>query len=618
MKKRRKVDKRNNLPGEAKKNKWGKMKFLNWSLKDMKFLKSAVRLADIQNKLTVLRCLFGKKSHKNCAPAKVIAKKFDNKPLNYKGVTFIDKVSFQLRILLLMTMLVIFVMSILGMVAYWEGKQWLQKYTDGRLTSSASNISEKIDLFTTTVDSRELERKSGYLLNSEATGFMRQGLNACLMIIDQQGNEVLSSGRNQQRITFTSDLEGKMFSSRTGLFTIEVQKELWRVAYQQIPGKNWVCVIGVPVEQYLLPVKQLGLLIIFGGLITVLATILICALGARKFAGPLNELIDIMSLAGEGNLTLRARETKVGKELSLLGSGFNRMLSHLEMLIKDFSLTSGDLHLASMQMHRVGENQVRFALSAEQSAERMDSVVKNVKGLVVEAETSSQEMMRLVEEGLLGLKNIVDKIKGNWQLSQDSSKSMQSLTVHIQQIGNIVDIIKDISRQTHLLSLNASIEAARAGEYGRGFSVVAGEVRNLAEETGKATGDVSRIISLIQESTARVLEQVQLSEDMANQGVTAVSNTEDALAGMHQSVMHTGKLVDYIANNIRQMDTEVNETVYSVRLIAGTQEVKGEVEGQVSSREVAHWAGRLAEMAVHAQNQLKRFDITNEKMNHIK
>ena len=615
MKKRKRVDKRNAPAGEPKKTGWGKVKLSSLLVITLQFFRSVARSQKyIVNKLAGLSYLPGKKVQNDRLPAKSMRKKTNKMHLpQYKGALFTDRVSFQLRILLLMTVLIIVVMGTLGIVAYWGGKQWLQNYTDGRLTSSASNLSEKIDLFTTTVDSRELERKAGYLLSAEATSFMRQGLNARMLIVDQQGKEVLSAGGNQQRISFPSGLEGKLFASRTGLLTIKVQEEWWRVAYQQIPGKNWVYVIGVPVEQYLLPIKQLRVLIIIGGFIAVLATILICAVGARQFAGPLNELTGIMSLAGEGNLTLRARETKVGKEFSLLGSGFNRMLSHLELLIKDFSLTAGNLHLVSLQMHRVGENQVRFAFCAEESVDRMASVVEDVNGLVVEAETSSREMMRLVEDGLLGLKNVVDKIKSNWQLTQDSSTAMQSLTGHIQQIGNIVDIIKDISRQTHLLSLNASIEAARAGEYGRGFSVVAGEVRNLAEETGRATGDVSRIISLIQESTAKVLEQVRLSEEMANQGVAAVAQTEGTLAGMHHSVIHTGELVDRIASGVRKMDDEVKETVHSVRLIAGTQEVKDDVDGQVSAREVALLAGHLAKMAVQVQGQLKRFEITGDK-----
>jgi methyl-accepting chemotaxis protein len=289
------------------------------------------------------------------------------------------------------------------------------------------------------------------------------------------------------------------------------------------------------------------------------------------------------------------------------------MLSDLGRLIAEFSLTAKDLHHTSRQMRQVGENQVRFALRTEESVEKMAAALAEVTGLVMEAESSSQKMMRLVENGLFGLKKAVEKISYNQKLAQDSFAAVESLKAHIQEVSKIVDIINNISRQTHLLSLNASIEAARAGVYGRGFAVVAEEVRRLAKETGRATEDVGRIIGLIQKRTARVLEQVQASMDMANQGAAEVSQTEESLTSMHGAVMHTGEQVGRIALSTREITRGVEEVVRTVRLIAGTQEAAREGEENVSAREVAHLAGRLAQMADQMQAQLERFVVLSEE-----
>ena len=527
---------------------------------------------------------------------------------------FTDRISFQFQILFLMTVIIVLVMGALGVAAYWGGKQWIVNYTDNRLSASATNVSEKIDVFTSGMDSRLIDRKASYMLAAEAASFDRQGLSASTIIIDKQGNEVLFAGGEDYRFIPPQDFKEKIFTSRSGLETVSVKGQRWRVAFQHIPGREWVYIIGIPEEQYVLPLKQLRNLIILGGLVALLATTLICALGARRFAGPLNEITRIMSRAGEGNLTLRARERKVGRELSLLGRGFNLMLADLGRLISAFSHTAGDLHRSSRRMQVVSENQVRFARHAEAHVEKMAASMKEMAGVVESADRSSKEMMRLVEEGLDGLNLVVEKINRNRRLAGESAVAVMDLTEHIQQIDKIIDIINNISRQTHLLSLNASIEAARAGGvHGRGFAVVAEEVRRLAEETGRAIEEVGRIIKLIQESAARVLEQVQVSAEMARQGAEAVEHTGDSLNRMHQSVVHTGEQVGRLAGGVRDLDAGVKEVVRTVRIIAGTEEAEGEGEKHVSAREVAMLAGNLARMAEQMQAQLARFVVEKGK-----
>ncbi|OAT81371.1 methyl-accepting chemotaxis protein [Desulfotomaculum copahuensis] len=520
-------------------------------------------------------------------------------------------VSFQFRILFAFTLLIVIVMGTLGAVTYWGGKQWLERYTDDRLLVSARNLSEKVDIFTTTVDKRELTRKAGYLLNAEANSFSSQGMQAQLQILDPQGKILLSSGQQDKGgFKLPGRLVATMLTRRSGLETVQMAGKQWRVAYQHIPGNNWTYVVGLAEKDYLQPISELRNLIVVVALASILATLIICAVGANKFAGPLNHLTGVMDRASKGDFTVRAGKLNAGREFSILGDRLNAMLYELGRLFGQFRDTAGELHETSRRMNRVADNQVKFALETEGGVEEMAATVENVTGQVMQAKQSSEEMMRLAGDGMLSLKTVVGKIGENRELISSTASAMHDLELQIQEIGKIVDIINNISRQTHLLSLNASIEAARAGMQGRGFAVVAEEVRRLAEETNQATAEVARIIDTIQEGSRLVTERVEEGLKVADQGVETVNLAEESLRQIDHAVAGTGEKIAAIASAAQEIILGTREAVQTVRLIAGTAT---NAETQVSARDIAAMAARLAAMADRMQQDLGRFNVDKQE-----
>lgn len=522
----------------------------------------------------------------------------------------ISEVSFQFRILFAITLLIVIVMGTLGTVTYMGGKQWLEKYTDDRLQVSARNLSEKVDIFTTTVDKRELTRKAGYLLNAEANSFSGQGMQARLLILDPQGEILLSSGRENGDFILPPALTGSMLTRRSGLQTVQMAGKQWRIAFQHIPGNNWTYVIGLAEKDYLRPISELRNLIVIVSLVTILATLVICTAGAKKFAGPLNQLTGVMDRASKGDFTVRAGKLNAGREFNILGGGLNAMLSELGRLFGQFRQAAGELHYTSRQMNRLADNQVKFALDTGDGVEKMAATVENVAGQVMQAKQSSEEMMRLTEEGMRSLKTVVGKISENRELISSSAAAMHNLELQIQEIGKIVDIINNISRQTHLLSLNASIEAARAGAQGRGFAVVAEEVRRLSEETNQATAEVARIIGTIHEGSRLVTERVEDGLVAADQGVKTVNLAGEALRQIDQAVVNTGERIAGIAAAAQEIILGTREAVRTVRLIAGTETTS---EVKVSARDIAAMAASLAAMADRMQQDLARFNVSGQE-----
>ena len=148
------------------------------------------------------------------------------------------------------------------------------------------------------------------------------------------------------------------------------------------------------------------------------------------------------------------------------------------------------------------------------------------------------------------------------QLSQDVAQVgevIESLATHTKSIGGILDVIRAISEQTNLLALNAAIEAARAGEAGRGFAVVADEVRNLASRTAASTDEVQVMIDKLQAEAARAVSAMELSRNRSHEGVQAVDEASQALSGISGQIAQISDMNIQVAAATEEQSTVVEE-----------------------------------------------------------
>ncbi|MBE9528217.1 MAG: methyl-accepting chemotaxis protein [Proteobacteria bacterium] len=345
---------------------------------------------------------------------------------------------------------------------------------------------------------------------------------------------------------------------------------------------------------------------------------IVCLVGlgvARMISKPIIALKDTMAEIEEtGNLTLSVEVTSQD-ETGQMGTTFNKMITKFHDIIGDIH-TSGE-HLASASEE----------LSA--SAVQIASGTKEQSSRAAQVSTASQEMTATIVEISQNISgaadaansandvattggNIVDQtissMNGISETAKESSEIISTLGGKSQEIGNIINVIDDIADQTNLLALNAAIEAARAGEQGRGFAVVADEVRKLAEKTMTATKEIGSMIKGMQSETGKAITSMENEVEVVESGVQLASEAGESLTGILEKV-------DVVKNMIHQVSTAVEEQSAATEQISSDIESVSAVVTQTSAsaQEVASASHEIAELAAGLKSKVEMFTVSGNR-----
>jgi methyl-accepting chemotaxis protein len=243
---------------------------------------------------------------------------------------------------------------------------------------------------------------------------------------------------------------------------------------------------------------------------------------------------------------------------------------------------------------RVEEQSGRATQVATASTEMSQTVIdiaKNASDIAM----SASDTLTTARAGENVVSRTVQEVQEIARTVSESSGLMTSLGNRSRQIGEIVDVIKDIADQTNLLALNAAIEAARAGEQGRGFAVVADEVRKLAERTGKATTEISEMITAIQGETQRAVSGMGESLSKVEAGTSLSREAGEALHKIVDSVNALQAMVQQIASATEEMSTVSEGINMDIEAIASLSKETSSDAGQIAaeSRDLTGLASNL-------------------------
>lgn len=331
---------------------------------------------------------------------------------------------------------------------------------------------------------------------------------------------------------------------------------------------------------------------------------------SRSVSYGVKELGKTASRLANGELTARV-DWNSKDELGDVGRSFNQMAIEFSSLISQVRQSADQVAIAATtqaatadKVSAISGNQTQQAAIAATSIENLNSAVKGINQKASDVLTSSNNASSMSQEG----QQIVNKaVLGIQQVASTVSQSAQLMTAlgkRSHQIGQIVNVIKDIAEQTNLLALNAAIEAARAGEQGRGFAVVADEVRKLAERTATATSEISDMISAIQSETDNAVTTMEKGSAQVHEGVALANQAGASLQNINNSVNHVVELLEQISESTLTLCESTNDTTMRVEHIAEMAK-----ENTSSIDETTHASHDMQKLSAHLQQVVSRFKL---------
>jgi methyl-accepting chemotaxis protein len=266
----------------------------------------------------------------------------------------------------------------------------------------------------------------------------------------------------------------------------------------------------------------------------------------------INQFLTVISQVAQGDLTLRAKATNdtlgnVAEALNSMLDNFTQVLERASKSASDVSTSANEILVASEQMASGATQQDQEITNTSSAVEELTVSMKQVSN---NAEASAEAARRALEAAEQGNRSVRDTLEGMQRIRasvQATAKKIKSLGDRSLEISEIINVINDITEQTNLLALNAAIEAARAGEAGRGFAVVADEVRKLAEHSRSATKDIAALIKAIQAETSEAVVVMEEGTKEVEVGARLADQAGKALEAISTVVRQSAELVQEIS-----------------------------------------------------------------------
>ncbi len=331
----------------------------------------------------------------------------------------------------------------------------------------------------------------------------------------------------------------------------------------------------------------------------ILVSIKVIARPIAEIAASLTEIAE-----GEGNLNV-SLQAKSADEVGQLAHGFNKFVEKIRATIVSVSGSTSQLGAASEELSAItvqtNQNVLQQQSEVEQVAAAMNQMaatVNEVAGNASQAADAAHQAMAATTSGRHVVEQTVETINGLAGEVGRAAQAIQAVESDSENISTILDVIKGIAEQTNLLALNAAIEAARAGEQGRGFAVVADEVRTLASRTQQSTAEIEGMIVRLQEGSRNAVAVMQHSSEQAQRGVQQVSEAGDALNQITQSVGVINDMNALIASAAEEQSSvaeEMNRNVSSINQLAD-QTADGSQQTAAAAEELARLAADLQQM----------------------
>jgi methyl-accepting chemotaxis protein len=353
--------------------------------------------------------------------------------------------------------------------------------------------------------------------------------------------------------------------------------------------------------------KKNSVLIIGSSALALLVGLIAAWVITRLIVAPLRSVIRVAQQIAAGDLSATVEVTRrdeIGQlmlAMQQMGAGLSSIVSGLQAGIEQLASSAHSLSAVTEQTNLEVSSQKEETEQVATAMNQMTATVHDVARNAEEAAQAAQTADDKVESGQQVVRQSMQRIEQLADSATCASSSIESLSAEIQNIGTVLGVIKSVAEQTNLLALNAAIEAARAGEQGRGFAVVADEVRALAKRTQQSTEEIERLVSALRSAAQASVQQIQSSGELVKMAVSDALQTESALGSIAAAVSLIQQMNQQIAAAAEQQSSvaeEINRSVTSIRASADQSSLA--MQGNAaSSIELAQLGAELKGMVGH-------------------
>ena len=411
------------------------------------------------------------------------------------------------------------------------------------------------------------------------------------LITDQDGKEFFSDGNvsTDKSLIYGTSFYKKAFDGKadSGNQMVTFQGKEYMFVYSKLSAGDLMVTALIPSDRLLeqsAGIKQLT------SVLVIICMILALALGviiSRQMSGTIHYILRQLRKVSNGDLTVKLT-AKHKDEFGLLCDGVNDTVEHMKSLIKDVNEVSEQVGVAAVHVAQTSgtfmetsKNIQSAVIEIEDGVNKLDSNSDNcmnqmdsLSGKINNVSSNADEIEKLtnitgetISAGISSVQSLTKSAESTAEITRNVITSIEELEEKSKSIGHIVSAINEIAEQTNLLSLNASIEAARAGEAGRGFSVVAEEIRKLADQCLASASQISLIVNEIIGKTGQVVEIARQAETVVSSQSGAVEETTASFRHIDDLVAQLLEALKTIINNVQEMNGARNETLTAIESI---------------------------------------------------
>ena len=379
-----------------------------------------------------------------------------------------------------------------------------------------------------------------------------------------------------------------------------------------VPGSDWILGVALDKEEIDAPLHRLIKIIIGAGLIVLVVVALLSTTYLRRLLAGILQIRDAMQDISQGEADLTRRIAAEGNdEVAQTAEAFNRFIERLNTLFLGLrneatELTSGVSEVSRSILQLADDSHILADISSSNAAaiEEVSVSISHIADAARETDHLVQDAAGASQSGSENVQKISEEMAHTRASVNDLSTLLTSLEHRSQDITKITNVIREIADQTNLLALNAAIEAARAGEQGRGFAVVADEVRKLAERTGNATMEISQMIGDILTETGHAVSNMQTT-------VKAVDTSSELTHAASEQMQRIGQSMQQVTHRISEIALSTGEQQNATTAMAqSTESINGQILGSDAALQSSmQTLKQLDDLAQKMQLAFNRFKL---------